>query len=222
MTRPRTLVIRDPGDQDTMVDPRGRSASGASEVTVLLEETARLHDVVPPFEGTGRAASDGGLASRRPPRPGFALGRWRAMMSPSATQRTLQLGIRLALAGVVGLVAFQQWRINEELRGTIAELRGAPTFVPPRSREAPRQDRPINAKSKASFPDAPPSQAVDREQLEVLGARLVAANDYRGALSTYRKLAAQFPDDAVFRVMVIALESKTRCGSLDSGVVPCP
>ncbi len=222
MRPPPTLMIRDVGDQDTLVDPRSESASMASEVTVLLDETADLHDVVPPFEGSGRAVADKGSRSSARPRLRLALRKRLARASPWLTRQTLHAGMRLALTATFGLVAFQQWRIDAELRETIAELQRGPTLTAPRSHEAPTPDWPMNAQSQLSSDDLSPTRAVDPDPLESRAASLVTANDYRRALPAYRELAARFPENGAFQAMVVALEWKMACARSDFGVGSCP
>lgn len=53
--------------------------------------------------------------------------------------------------------------------------------------------------------------ARERSELEKAGADLLAANNHRGALDLYRKLAAIFPEEPSFVDLVTILENSDRC-----------
>ncbi len=85
-------------------------------------------------------------------------------------------------------------------------------------------------------PGAPPSPAAtlvlprgspgrptpDRLQLERLGARLLGANDYEGALPHYQALSFQYPKEAIYADVVAVIQAKLRCRvSGDDGSARC-
>jgi hypothetical protein len=62
-----------------------------------------------------------------------------------------------------------------------------------------------------------------RDRLESVGAALIRANDFEAALNHYRALAQALPGEAVFRDLVLVLQSKLRCErSLSLTNVGCP
>lgn len=135
---------------------------------------------------------------------------------------TIELVAALAFTIAIGTITFHQWRVVDELRTAIAELRrdSAPA-LPGERAHAPRPGS-RSPKSDSESEALPPLPIDEREGWENRGAGLIAARDYRGALAHYRKLATVAPEEEVFQRLVVVLESKLRCAQRSSEAgLPC-
>jgi len=206
MTEPPTMLLRDPDDDRTLIDPRF-SAPRSDK----------------PFEGSGGAAQPADLS---PSLVRLALGtrgpwqRLHAMLS-ERRRRTVEIAVVLALVFGVGSVAYQQRRAVDALRDAIEEMRvGSPTspaheLLGSEGRE--RAQVGAEARVEALIPEVSSSE---REQLEHRGASLIGSNNFAGALTHYQTLAELFPKEAPFGDVVTVLKAKLRCAEPVSS--PCP
>ncbi len=154
----------------------------------------------------------------------------RASRCASSVGRKLRL--RRCAEGIVvfGLVAgltfvgYQQWRIAESIRKSISGF-GNTESPPPNHDAIPKQERFPRQIESASDPDSTSQETLEarRDRLESVGAALIRANDFEAALNHYRALAQALPGEAVFRDLVLVLQSKLRCErSLSLTNVGCP
>ena len=206
MTEPPTMLLRDPDDDRTLIDPRFSAP--------------RSHK---PFEGSGGAAQPADLS---PSLVRLALGtrrpwqRLHAMLS-ERRRRTVEIAVVLALVFGLGSVAYQQRRAVDALRDAIEEMRvGSPTspvheLLGSEGRE--RAQVGAVARMEALIPEVSSSE---REQLEHRGASLIGSNNFAGALTHYQTLAELFPKEAAFGDVVTVLKAKLRCAEPVSS--PCP
>lgn len=147
---------------------------------------------------------------------------WRKTTTKWTKRAKIELAAALALTIAIGTIAFHQWRVVDELRAAIAELRRASARALPGERaHAPKLvSRPRKFASESEAP--PPIPIEERERWEKRGARLIATHDYQGALAHYRTLAAAAPEEEVFQRLVVVLESKLRCAEPSSEAgLPC-
>ncbi len=204
MSEPPTMLIREIDDDRTLIDP------------------IRLAEPDPPFEGSGRA----------PPSPDRVLcparsvdgtsGSWRTLRTrlQGRVRRVTEAGIGpvvvfavvLAVVSGLGVLAYQQWRAAAALRDMITEMnaRRLPTYP----RDGVEATRRASAPSGTRAMLAPSRRDVTlagREAAERRGANLIASNDFERALTHYQALADRFPNEAVFRDVVLVLEAKLGC-----------
>lgn len=147
---------------------------------------------------------------------------WRKTTTRSTKRAAIELAAALTFTIAIGTIALHQWRVVDELRMAIAELRrvsaralsGEPAHAPKLGSPPPK----FVSESEAPMP----LPIAERERLENRGARLIAAHDYRGALAQYRTLAAAAPEEEVFQRLVVVLESKLLCAQPSSEAgLPC-
>jgi hypothetical protein len=206
MSEPPTMLIREPDDDRTLIDPRFSAPSAERR-----------------FERSGRAVS---LADRSSNPDELAEGtrsqsqRLHAMLS-GRRRRIVETAVALALAFGLGSVAYQQRRAASALHDVIEEMKVSSTasranaIVPPG-----RQARtPISAWSgvETSIPEI---QASEREDLEHRGASLIGSNNFAGALAHYQRLTELFPKEVVFGDVVTVLQAKLRCAPPGSSLCP--
>jgi len=155
-----------------------------------------------------------------------------ASASRGASSVRRKLGLRRCAEGIVvlGLVAglafvgYQQWRIAESIRKSISGF-GNTESPPPNHDASPPQERVRRQIEPASDPNSMSQETLEarRDRLESVGAALIRANDFEAALNHYRALAQALPGEAVFRDLVLVLQSKLRCErSLSLTNVGCP
>jgi hypothetical protein len=204
MTEPPTMLLREPDDDRTLIDPRFSAARSDK-----------------PLEGPGGAAQPADL------RPSIALRaagarrpRQHAMLS-ERRGRTVEMGVVLALVFGLGSVAYQQRRAVDALRDAIEEMRvGSPTspaheLLGSEGRE--RAQVGPEARVEALIPEVSSSE---RDQLEHRGASLIGSNNFVGALTHYQTLAELFPKKAAFGDVVTVLKAKLRCAEPASSRCP--
>lgn len=136
---------------------------------------------------------------------------WRKTTTRWTHRAKIELAAVLAFTIAIATIAFHQWRVVDELRTAIVELRrdSARALLGGQA-HAPK----LGSRSRKFVSEfqAPPLLPIDEhERLENQGARLIAAHDYRGALAHYRMLAAAAPEEEVFQRLVVVLESKVPC-----------
>jgi len=204
MTEPPTMLLREPDDDRTLIDPRFSAARSDK-----------------PLEGPGGAAQPADL------RPSIALRaagarrpRQHAMLS-ERRGRTVEMGVVLALVFGLGSVAYQQRRAVDALRDAIEEMRvGSPTSPAHELLGSEGRERALvgpEARVEALIPEVSSSE---RDQLEHRGASLIGSNNFVGALTHYQTLAELFPKKAAFGDVVTVLKAKLRCAEPASS--PCP
>ncbi len=190
MSEPPTILIPDIDEETTLVEARNSNLDWRAAGFTNERGSS-------PTNPAGRTSTS---------RSGLGL-RWRFSLRRSAEG--------IVLSGVVSgfcLLGYQQWRIAESIRRSIDELSAV---------ESPPEQHEVNP-----LPERAPSQinlqadrdSVSREileakidQMESLGAALIRANDFGGALNHYRDLARALPQQSVFRDLVVVLQSKMRC-----------
>lgn len=191
MSEPPTVLIREPDDDTTIVDPR-----------FSIPRTER------PFEGSGRArsSSDRSLSLAEAKR---SLWRCLRAMLPVRLGRAVETGVLVALAFGLASLAYQQRRSADALRGALAAMKVARPGSPSQDLTSPesRAQSPVGTESEAE----PSVGADEREELERRGASLLGSNNFAGALTHYQTLVELFPEEAVFRDVVTVLEAKLRC-----------
>jgi len=208
MSGPPTILLRETDDDRTLIDP------------------IRLADADPPFEGSGRALSSADPSpcldelTEEPQWPWQGL---RAKLAGRA-RRAMGAGVVLAVVLSLGSLAYQQWRASDALRRVIAELNAGRSatdlqdFVGlPGRALAPlgTERRPATSSRDIA--------SVDREEVENRGASLIGSNNFEGALTHYQTLVAIFPNEAVFRDVVIVLKAKLKCAGPPEAASPaCP
>ena len=182
-------------DEETILDHSFLGATLGAEPTTLAVDPAELADRQEPSQSVDRKT-----LVRQPTRRAMATGAY----------VTVLLGL--------GLTVYYQWHVTNQLRASLIEMQHHEST---RMRTEATQEKgssPSQGPSKtrlASDPEVP--AVVDREALERLGAGMIGANDFRRALTHYRRLAHEFPDARVFRDIVTALEAKLRCADFGVG-----
>jgi len=121
-------------------------------------------------------------------------------------------------------LAYQQWRASHALRGVIAEMNAGGSATSPQDFVGlPGQAlAPLGAEPRlaTSIHDV---ASADREEVENRGANLIGSNNFEGALTHYQALADLFPNEAVFRDVIIVLKTKLKCAGPAAAVSPaCP
>ena len=206
MTEPPTMLLREPDDDRTLIDPRFSAARSDK-----------------PLEGPGGAAQPADLSPSIALRAVGARRPWQRLhaMLSERRGRTVEMGVVLALVFGLGSVAYQQRRAVDALRDAIEEMKvGSPAspihgLVASEGRE--RAQVGAEARVEALIPEVSSSE---REQLEHRGASLIGSNNFVGALTHYQTLAELFPKKAAFGDVVTVLKAKLRCAEPASS--PCP
>lgn len=202
MTEPPTMLVREPEDDRTVVDP------------------VRLGEPYAPFPVSGGAPTrvkpspgceDTVEKSRWPsPRVGACLRRHgRAIMTAS-----------LVLAALLGLgsVAHHQWRASKTLRTMLTELRA--------ERAASRAEPIATGPLRPTIPDQSHHRSsdgvtpLDRDGAELRGVNLIVAHDFEAALPHYRTLTLLAPTEGAFRDFVTVLETKLNCVNYPDAASP--
>jgi len=196
-----TLLIREPDDDGTLIDPK------------------RLRDPCPPL-------SPGQPSSLLDALKVWAKEGWRRLPAGVAGPGGGMIGtsLILALALGVGLLAYQQWRVADALREAIVAMKTRP---PTRSSEDinPSVDGASANVANEPLLDVSTNQVdiSDRDELELRGATLVGANNFVSALAHYEMLAERFPAESAFGDVISALRAKVRCvnpGGPSSDICP--
>lgn len=206
MTEPPTILLREPDDDRTLIDPRF-SAPRSDK----------------PFEGSGGAAQPADL---RPSIARLAVGtrgRWQRLHAVLSERRgrTVEIAVVLALVSGLVSVAYQQRRAVDALRDAIEKMQvGSSTspvheLVGSEGRERAQVGAEVGV--EALIPEVSSSE---REQLEHRGASLIGSNHFASALSHYQMLVELFPEKAAFGDVVTALKAKLRCAEPASGLCP--
>ncbi|TFH30845.1 MAG: hypothetical protein E4H00_04465 [Myxococcales bacterium] len=208
MSEPSTILMRQTDDDRTLIDP------------------IRLADPEPPFEGSGLAPSAGDSRPSAGAPAEIPRARWRRFRAKlrGTERRALEVGVALALVLSLGSLAYQQWRASHALRRMIDDMteRGAATPIEELVGSSERVSAPTDLESRL-FTSSGDLVSIDREEIETQGARLIAANNFEGALPRYRKLARLFPTEPVFRDVIVVLKAKLKCGDLVEAASPaCP
>ena len=154
-------------------------------------------------------------------RPRLNLGRineripWRIMA---------ELVVVCAVCLVAGSTAYQQQRAAQALRASIDRLS---SMSIPESSRVPEQKRAAKVEFAGRSTRPSPWELGEatrtRDELESLGARLIKANDFEGAIKHYERLTQLFPNVRAFRDIVTVLKSKLRCRPRSADAVEqCP
>lgn len=206
MTEPPTVLIREPDDDRTLIDPRFSARSAER----LFEASARA---ISPADGNSNhdALAEG---ARNP------LEHLRAMLS-GRRRRIVETGVVLALAFGLGSVAYQQRRAADALRDALEEMKVGRAMSPADgiARSGRRARAPVRDRSRVEI-SIPEVAAGEREGLERRGASLLGSNNFAGALKHYQGLVELFPHEATFGDVVTVLKAKLRCAEPVSS--PCP
>ncbi|MGB8332654.1 MAG: hypothetical protein WCE62_21195 [Polyangiales bacterium] len=226
MSGPPTMLIREPDEERTLVDPRGSKHDPSSEVTVFLVGSGSSSRAELPFEGSGRANAtthqrqDAADLTEAAPASSLCDG----------VKETIgghgRLAPALGIALVLGLsaVAYQQWRVARALREAVVELSASASVSPvldPIASADVQSGSPKGRIVRHSRVQA--LETHERQALEDRGASLVGSNNFSDALSHYQMLADLFPEETTFRDVVTVLHSKLRCGrSHDPSSPTCP
>ncbi len=222
MTGFPTMLLPEPDDDRTLVDPRFAAPDSSSEPTAFFVDPARLAAPQPPFEGSGQAVSS---ADRNPCSDELtedSRSLWHGLRAKLSGQRRrmVETGVLLALVlvlvfvlvFVLGSAAYQQRRAIAALRETIEEMKT--------SLAAPRVQDSVGSAGRELTPNGTGTRlevpvreitSVEREALEHRGATLIGSNNFVDALTHYEALTQLFPNEAVFRDLVIVLRAKLRC-----------
>jgi hypothetical protein len=208
MSGPPTILIRETDDDRTLIDP------------------IRLADPDPPFEGSGRALSSADPNPCLDELTEESQWPWQGLRAKLSGRgrRAIEAGVALAVVLSLGSLAYQQWRASGVLRAVIAEMNAGRSathledFVElPGRVSAPLRTEPRLATSSRDV------ASVDREEVENRGASLIGSNNFEGALTHYQTLAELFPNEAVFRDVVIVLKAKLNCaGPAEAASLVCP
>ena len=206
MSEPSTILLPEADDERTLIDQK------------------RLADPDPPFEGSGLAKS----AADSRPRAAAAETpqvRWRRLGARlfGAERRLMELGLVLALVLSSGSLAYRQSRASDALRGAIDDMRLRRLATPTTDVVGSSERAPV-----AAPPEPTPSTSsgdlasIGRDELEALGARLIAANNFERALPQYQKLVRLVPTEPAFRDVIVVLMGKLGCGRpIDTTHVVC-
>jgi hypothetical protein len=195
MNEPSTILIRETDDDKTLID------------------TMRLADPDPPFEGSGLApsATDSRPCASAPAET--AQVRWQRLRAKlrGTERRAIEVGVVFALVVSLGSLAYQQWRASDALRRVIDDMRArrAETHIDDLVGSSERASAPAEPELTTSSGDL---ASVGQDGVENQGARLIAANNFEGALAQYRKLARLFPTEPAFRDVIVVLMAKLKCG----------
>jgi len=219
MSRPTTLLIREPDEERTEVDSRFADRDPCSDVTLLLVGSGSSSSAAPPFEGSGRATA----RVRQPPNAGDSRQRQPAsslrvgVRTRISARWVLVAGLGTVLVTSLGFATIWQWRVARSLRAAIADMSMG---VPARPRPDPIASSadPFGAPTTRNERQEPEEHG--REELEHRGARLLGSNNFSDALLHYRRLVELFPEDAVFRDVVTVLRSKLGCAHPDLSSSP--
>jgi len=196
MSEPPTILMQATDDDRTLIDP------------------IRLADPDPPFEGTGRALSSADSSPGLDELTEELQWPWQGLREKLSGRgrRAMEVGVVLAVVLGLGLLAYQQWRASDALRGVIAKMSAGRSashlqdFIGSPGRAlAPFVTEPGLARSSREV------ASTDREEMENRGASLVGSNNFEDALTHYQTLAEVFPNEAVFRDVIIVLETKLKC-----------
>jgi hypothetical protein len=203
-----TLFIRETDDDRTLIDP------------------IRLADPDTPFEGSGRALASADpnpcldvlTAERRWP--------WQGLRSKFSGQgrRTTEASVMIAVVLSLASLAYQQWQSSHALRGVIAEMNARRSATLPEDFVGLPGHAPaplgVETRLATSIHD---TASADREEAESRGASLIGSNNFEGALTHYQALADLFPNEAVFRDVVMVLKTKLKCaGPAAAASLVCP
>lgn len=207
MSEPSTILLPEADEERTLIDQK------------------RLADPDPPFEGSGLAKS---AADARPPARAPAETpqvRWRRLRARlcGAERRLMELGLVLALVLSSGSLAYRQSRASDELRRAIDDMRlrrlATPTTDVVGSSERPPVPAPPEPTPSTSSGDL---SSIGRDELEALGARLIAANHFERALPEYQRLVRLVPTEPAFQDVIVVLMGKLGCGGpIDPTRVGC-
>ena len=210
MSQARTFVISEQDEEETTVDRRSWGLASSSSRTEVIDPS----DLLSAVSSIGRAGSmplhedvDPETASLAQPagsadRCLWTFGRFQA--------RSLGVGgVLLGFVCALTIFAYREHQNARALRKAIEEIARMPNGADladdqalTKSSQSVRIDQ---ARRSRTHRD------VDRVSMERQGADLLAANDYLGALTHYRALADEFPNEPVFADVVMVLELKLRC-----------
>lgn len=137
----------------------------------------------------------------------------RSTFQPNARRRSLEGVIGyLLLLFVLAVVAFQQWRVADALRESMARMeldRGqSSSFSVREPAHTPAVPTETSHRADVAAADLGPTE---RDFLERAAADALASNDFRTALARYRELVAFHPEAAVFRHIVAILRFELHC-----------
>lgn len=208
MSEPPTMLVREVGDDKTVIDaiPRGEPDA--------------------PFEGSGRALSSPAPTSGSEGMTGKPSRRLPGVRVRFHVQERTVMKAGLALVALLGFgsLAHQQWRASNALREILAEMKAEQAAIPERNDPDVPRGAPVSAGPEQQPPT--PSRDLslfDRDTAESRGASLIISNDLESALVHYRALVRLFPSDVVFRHIVLVLEAKLNCASsIDVASHACP
>jgi hypothetical protein len=196
MSEPPTILVQEMDDDRTLIDP------------------IRLADPDPAFEGSGRALSSADPspcldeATKKPQWP------WRGLRAKLSGRgrRAMEAGVVLVMVLGLGCLAYQQWRASDALRGVIAEMSAGRSAIQLQDSAGlhGRAFAPLGTEQGPATSSRDVASA-DREEVEHLGASLVGSNNFEDALAHYQTLADLFPNEAVFRDVIIVLKLKLKC-----------
>lgn len=182
--------------------------------TLMLEQDVERTVVDSRFDRDDRSVLRGmrsrGMRSRGMLAP---LSRWRVIVASVLALLTMS-GLSLAL--------YREREVTRRLREALAMTESCPSRLASDTSSGAHVE---GGRVVYHSTDAPPftdATSVDREELEQRGAILLGSNDFPEALLHYRRLAAHFPDEQVFRDFVTVLRAKLRCQTArGESVLPC-
>jgi len=198
MSEPPTMLIGEPDDDRTLIDPR------------FLAPSAER-----PFEGSGRAVSPADRSSSSDELAEGTRSPWQRLhaMLSGQRRRMVEACVVLALAFGVASVAYQQTRVADALRDAIEEMKVGSTASPASGigHSHRRARAPVGAWSALEETAIPEVVASERGKLEHRGASLIGSNNFARALTHYQRLTELFPKEAAFGDVVTVLKAKLRC-----------
>jgi hypothetical protein len=210
MSRPRTSVIGEQDDEETTVDRHSWDLASASCKTEVVDPA----DLLPAASSFGRTESvpqheDVDREVTRHAQPAGPVDRRLSIFGRFQARSLGVGGVLLGFVCALTMFAYREHQNARALRKAIEEIARAPNGAGLADEQAfTRSSNPARvdqARRSRTHRD------VDRVSLERRGADLLAANDYLGALTHYRALAQEFPDEPVFAEVVMVLELKQRC-----------
>ena len=202
MTEPPTMLVREPDDDRTVIDPirlgePGASAPVSGRAPTRVEPSPSAEDTV-------------------------EKSRWRSPWVGARTHRNGRAVMTacLVLAATLGLgsVAHQQWRTSNTLRIMLAQLRAERAA----SRAEPTSTGPIRStiSDQSRHGSSDSVTPFDRDGAELRGANLIVAHDFEAALPHYRKLTLSAPTEGAFHDFVTVLETKLNCANYTDAASP--
>lgn len=207
MSEPPTMLIGEPDDDKTLIDPRFSAPSSER-----------------PFEGSGRAVSPAERSSSSNELPGGTRSPSRRLHAILFGQRRriVEVCVVLGLACGVASVAYQQRRVADALRDAIDKMKVGGTASPANETvQSQRRARaPVDAPAALDETSTPEVAASERGELEHRGASLIGSNNFAGALAHYQTLTRLFPKEPVFGDAVTVLKAKLRCIEPVGGLCP--